>query len=116
MPLELALWSEPNCAPAVGFVQRDNVRLFRAAFSFNPRPRNFLNLQQMFHDFYYTQFTNLSNGQLESADFYMTLFDWHFRSGDNWSCRGSDLAEFCIEGAMARSAFGLVHGACWFFG
>ena len=73
---------QDNFRPPVGFVQRDNVRLFRAAFSFNPRPR-FLNLQQMFHDFYYTQFTNLSNGQLESADFYMTLVDWHFRTGDN---------------------------------
>jgi len=74
---------QENFRPPVGFVQRDNVRLFRAAFSFNPRPR-FWNFQQMFHDFYYTQHTNLSNGQLESADFYMTLFDWHFRTGDNW--------------------------------
>jgi hypothetical protein len=75
---------QENFAPAVGFVQRDNVRLFRAAFSFNPRPRNFLNMQQLFHDFYYTQFTNIGNGQIESADFYMTLFDWHMRTGDSW--------------------------------
>jgi hypothetical protein len=38
----------------------------------------------MFHDFYYTQFTNLSNGQIESANFYMTWFDWHFKTGDSW--------------------------------
>ena len=75
---------QQNFQPALGFVQRDNVRLFRAAFSYNPRPRGFLNLQQMFHDFYYTQFTNLSNGQLESADFYMTLFDWHVNTGDSF--------------------------------
>ena len=75
---------QENFRPAMGFVQRDNVRLVRAAFSFNPRPRNFLNLQQMFHDFYYTQFTNLATGQLESADFYMTLFDWHSNTGDNF--------------------------------
>jgi hypothetical protein len=75
---------QENFRPALGFVQRDNVRLFRAAFSFNPRPKNFLNLQQMFHDFYYTQFTNLSNGQLESADFYMTVFDWHVNTGDSF--------------------------------
>lgn len=75
---------QENFAPAVGFVQRDNVRLFRAAFSFNPRPRNFLNMQQLFHDFYYTQFTNIGNGQIESADFYMTVFDWHMRTGDSW--------------------------------
>lgn len=75
---------QENFRPALGFVQRDNVRLFRAAFSFNPRPKSFLNLQQMFHDFYYTQFTNLSNGQLESADFYMTVFDWHVKTGDSF--------------------------------
>jgi hypothetical protein len=73
-----------NFRPPVGFVQRDNVRLFRAAFSFNPRPRNFLNMQQLFHDFYYTQFTNLTNGQIESADFYMTVLDWHMNTGDSW--------------------------------
>ena len=50
---------QQNFRPALGFVQRDNVRLFRTAFSFNPRPKDFLNLQQMFHDFYYTQFTRL---------------------------------------------------------
>lgn len=75
---------QENFRPALGFVQRDNVRLFRTAFSYNPRPKNFLNLQQMFHDFYYTQFTNLTNGQLESADFYMTLLDWHANTGDSW--------------------------------
>ncbi len=75
---------QANFTPAVGFVQRDNVRLFRAAFSYNPRPKKFLNLQQMFHDFYYTQFTNLSNGQLESADFYMTVLDWHVNTGDSF--------------------------------
>jgi len=75
---------QENFRPAIRFVQRDNVRLFRAAFSYNPRPRRFLNMQQLFHDFYYTQFTNLTNGQLESADFYMTVLDWHMNTGDSW--------------------------------
>jgi hypothetical protein len=74
---------QENFKPAVGFAQRDNVRMVRMAFSFNPRPKDFLNIQQMFHDFYYTRFTRLDNGELESADFYMTILDWHFRSGDN---------------------------------
>jgi hypothetical protein len=76
--------TQENFRPSMGFVQRDNVRLFRAAFSYNPRPRNFLNLQQMFHDFYYTQFTSLTTGELESADFYMTVLDWHVNTGDNF--------------------------------
>ena len=71
-----------NFRPALGFVQRDNVRLLRVGASYNPRPR-FLNIQQIFHDFYYTQFTNLDNDQVESRDAYISLFDWHLRSGDS---------------------------------
>jgi len=74
---------QENFKPALGFVQRDNVRLFRAAGSYNPRPKNFLNVQQMFHDVYYTRFTRLDNGEVESWDLYVTLLDWHLRSGDN---------------------------------
>ncbi|MGH8636957.1 MAG: DUF5916 domain-containing protein, partial [Burkholderiales bacterium] len=50
---------QENFQPALGFVQRDNVRLLRIAGSYNPRPKNFLNVQQMFHDVYYTRFTRL---------------------------------------------------------
>jgi Domain of unknown function (DUF5916)/Carbohydrate family 9 binding domain-like len=71
-----------NFRPALGFVQRDNVRLLRVGGSYNPRPR-FLNIQQAFHDFYFTQFTNLDNNQVESRDLYVSLFDWHLRSGDS---------------------------------
>ena len=74
---------QENFKPAIGFVQRDNVRLLRLAGSFNPRPRSFLNILQMNHDVFYTRFTNLSNGQVESWDLYVTWLDWHFRSGDN---------------------------------
>jgi hypothetical protein len=72
-----------NFRPALGFVQRDNVRLLRVAGSYNPRPKNFLNIQQMFHDFFYTRFTRLDNNQVESWDFYATILDWHFKSGDS---------------------------------
>ena len=64
-------------------MQRDNVRLFRTAFSWNPRPKDFLNIQQMNHDIYYTHFTRLDTGETESWDLYVTLLDWHFKSGDN---------------------------------
>jgi hypothetical protein len=74
---------QENFRPALGFVQRDNVRLLRVAGSYNPRPRNFLNIQQMFHDVFYTRFTRLDNDQVESWDLYVTMLDWHFRSGDN---------------------------------
>ncbi len=74
---------QENFDPALGFVQRDNVGLLRLAASYNPRPRNFLNVQQMFHDVYYTRFTRLDNGEVESWDLYVTLLDWHLNSGDN---------------------------------
>jgi hypothetical protein len=74
---------QENFRPALGFIQRDNVRMFRAAASYNPRPKDFLNVQQMFHDIYYTRFTRLDNGQVESWDLYVTLLDWHLSSGDN---------------------------------
>jgi hypothetical protein len=74
---------EKNFAPALGFVQRDNVRMVRAAGSYNPRPRNFLNIQQLNHDIYFTHFTRLDNGETESWDLYVTLLDWHLNSGDN---------------------------------
>jgi Domain of unknown function (DUF5916)/Carbohydrate family 9 binding domain-like len=74
---------QPNFEPALGFVQRDNVRMLRVAGSFNPRPRDFLNIQQMFHDVYYTRFTRLDSGLVESWDLYVTPIDWHLKSGDS---------------------------------
>jgi hypothetical protein len=72
-----------NFRPALGFVQRRNVRLLRLGVSFNPRPKDFLGIQQMFHDVFYTRFTRLDNGEVESWDLYATMLDWHFRSGDS---------------------------------
>ena len=72
-----------NFRPALGFVQRRNVRLLRIGGSFSPRPRDFLGIQKMFHDVYYKRFTRLDNGQVESWDLHATLWDWHFQSGDS---------------------------------
>jgi hypothetical protein len=74
---------QENFKPALGFVQRDNIRMLRMAGSYNPRPKRFLNVQQMFHDVYYTRFVRLDNGEVESWDLYVTLLDWHLNSGDN---------------------------------
>ena len=63
-------------------VQRRNVRMMRAGASFNPRPKRLFGLLQTFHDAYLTQFTRLDNQLVESRDFYLTLFDWHFKNGD----------------------------------
>ena len=79
------LWREiqENFDPAIGFVQRSNVRMLRVAGSFNPRPDPSTGIQQMYHDVFYTRFTRLDNGLVESWDIYATLVDWHFNSGDS---------------------------------
>ena len=73
---------QENFQPGLGFVQRNNARLLRVGASYNPRPR-FFNIQQAFHDLYFTQFTNLEHGKVESWDLYIAPFDWHLRSGDS---------------------------------
>ena len=79
------IWREiqENFDPALGFVQRSNVRMLRVAGSYNPRPRNLLGIQQMFHDLFYTRFTRLDNGHVETWNIYATIVDWHLNSGDN---------------------------------
>ena len=57
--------------------------MVRAAGSFNPRPKEVLNIQQMNHDVFFTQFTRLDINAVESWDVYVTWLDWHFNSGDN---------------------------------
>ncbi|RPI54580.1 MAG: hypothetical protein EHM55_10410, partial [Acidobacteria bacterium] len=73
---------QENFRPALGFVQRDNVQLLRVGASYNPRPELF-NIQQMFHDFYFTRFVRLDTKQVESWDLYIAPLDWHLRSGDS---------------------------------
>ena len=79
------LWREiqENFDPAIGFVQRSNVRMLRVAGSFNPRPKRSTGIQQMQHDVFYTRFTRLDNGLVETSNLYVTLVDWHLNSGDS---------------------------------
>ena len=78
-------WREiqENFDPAVGFVQRSDVRMLRVAGSFNPRPKQSTGIQQMQHDVFYTRFTRLDNGLVETSNLYVTLVDWHLNSGDS---------------------------------
>ena len=78
-------WREiqENFDPELGFVQRSNVRMMRVGASYNPRPNPNSGIQQMFHDVFYTRFTRLDNGLVETWKLYFTLVDWHFMSGDS---------------------------------
>jgi hypothetical protein len=75
---------QANFRPALGFVQRRNapVRMLRVGASYNPRPKELFNIQQMFNAVFYTRFSRLDNGQVESWDLFPTWLDWHFKSGD----------------------------------
>ena len=79
------MWREiqENFDPALGFVQRRNVRMLRLGGSFNPRPSPSTGIQQMFHDVFYTRFTRLDNGLVETEKFHITMVDWHLNSGDS---------------------------------
>ena len=74
---------EKDFDPSLGFVQRNNVRMYRIGGNYNPRPVDFLNVEDMIHSVYYTRFESLENGQLESSTFDVDWFHWHFKSGDS---------------------------------
>jgi len=79
-------WREiqENFDPALGFVQRRNVRMLSVGASFNPRPKDQkFGIQQMFHDFFYRRFTRIDNGLVETWKINVTMFDWHLQSGDS---------------------------------
>jgi len=73
---------QKNFDPGIGFVQRSNVRMYRVGGGYNPRPKDFLNLEDMRHGIYYTRFERLDNGQLESSELDVTWLHWHFKSGE----------------------------------
>ncbi len=75
---------QENFVPALGFVPRRNVRLLRVGGQYNPRPKDFLGLQQMQNSIFFTRLTRLDNGQVESWDLLFTVpAAWHFKSGDS---------------------------------
>ena len=74
---------EENFKPALGFVGRNNLRLFRIGGFYNPRPKDFLGIQQMFMGVVYNRFTRLDTSQVESWNLHVQgPIDWHFKSGD----------------------------------
>lgn len=74
---------EKNFDPSLGFVQRNNVRMYRIGGNYNPRPDDFLNVEDMIHSVYYTRFERLEDGLLESSTFDVDWIHWHFKSGDS---------------------------------
>ena len=74
---------QENFNPALGFVPRSGLRVLRIGGRYNPRPTNFLGLQQIYNGVFLNHFTRLDNGETESWNLFFTVpMDWHFRSGD----------------------------------
>ncbi len=73
---------EKDFDPGLGFVQRNNVRMYRIGGNYNPRPEDFLNIEDMVHSIYYTRFERLEDGRLESSTLDIDWLHWHFKSGD----------------------------------
>ena len=74
---------EEDFRPGLGFVSRRNVRVLRAGGRVHPRLENgLLNIRDYVHGAFYTRFTRLDNGLVESSKLHLAILDWHFRSGD----------------------------------
>ncbi len=74
---------EENFRPALGFVQRSNVRKLSISAEFDPRPKNFLNVRQMFHELFITRFTRLDKGRVESWRIFTAPLNWTLNSGEH---------------------------------
>lgn len=72
-----------NFTPALGFAPRTDVNKLAISAEFDPRPKNFLNVRQMFHEFFYTRFTRLDKGQVESWRLLTAPINYSLNSGEH---------------------------------
>lgn len=74
--------------PALGFVPRKAVDKLFLGSVFQPRPKNFLNIRQMFNETFFTLYRRNDLQQVESWRFFSAPINWRFNSGDrveaNW--------------------------------
>ncbi len=76
--------AEENFQPELGFVLRPKTRKLRIDAVFAPRPRNFLNIRQMYHEFRFYRYVRLDYGQTESWQFLTAPIHYRFNSGDRF--------------------------------
>jgi hypothetical protein len=72
-----------NFRPALGFVPRTDVRKLSISAEFDPRPKDFLNVRQMFHEFFFTRFTNLTRNRVESWRLFTAPINYELNSGEH---------------------------------
>jgi hypothetical protein len=82
---------------ALGFVSRPGVNKLFVGAEYDPRPKNFLNVRQMFNEFRLWHYTRTDTGQVESWRMFIAPVNWTFDSGDrvefNWSRQFEQLFE-----------------------
>ncbi|HXG91412.1 MAG TPA: DUF5916 domain-containing protein [Blastocatellia bacterium] len=74
---------ERNFNSALGFVPRRDVNKLALSAEFDPRPKNFLNVRQMFHEFRFTRFTRLDKGLTESWRLFTAPVNYELNSGEH---------------------------------
>ena len=74
--------------PALGFIQRKAIDKFSYRTEFNPRPKKFLNVRQMFNEFSFTLYKRNDVDKVESWRLFTAPINWEFNTGDrielNW--------------------------------
>jgi hypothetical protein len=74
--------------PALGFIQRRAIDKFNYRTEFNPRPKKFLNVRQMFNEFAFTLYRRNDFDKVESWRLFTAPVNWEFNTGDrvelNW--------------------------------
>ncbi len=69
--------------PALGFVARSNVNKLTINAEFDPRPTHFLNVRQMFHEFFFTRYTRPETGRVESWRLFTAPINYELNSGEH---------------------------------
>ncbi len=62
---------------------RTDVRRLRIAAEFDPRPKDFLTVRQMFHEFSFTRLTSLAHSQVESWRVFTAPVNYEMDSGED---------------------------------
>ncbi len=82
-----------NFSPALGFVPRADVNKLNVSLDFSPRPKHFLGVRRMVHQFRFSRFSRLEDGRVESWRFFTAPINYMFNSGDRFEINYGDTFE-----------------------
>lgn len=103
-----------NYFPALGFMRRTGVRESAMGSNFRPRP-DLWNIRQVSFRFYYTQYYNLFERQIESRQFKSTPFEIEFDSGEHFTYVFTPDFERLFKPFEIRKGVAIQPGAYWFY-